>query len=50
MNNPGELTPEEAFVERVKSARRSGAVLKARLITLKSDLPDAMVARLRRRR
>jgi Protein of unknown function (DUF4435) len=38
-----ELTPEEAFVERVKSARRGGVVLKARLISLRSDLPDAIV-------
>ena len=36
-------TPEEAFVEQVRLARRSGAVLKAKLITLRSDLPEAIV-------
>ena len=36
-------TPEETFVERVKSARRSAAVFKAKLITLRSDLPDGTI-------
>jgi hypothetical protein len=36
-------TSEEAFVERLKLARQSGAVLKAKLITLRSDLPESIV-------
>jgi hypothetical protein len=43
MNNLGEPTPEEAFVEHLKTARRSSAVLKAGLIALRSELPDAIV-------
>jgi uncharacterized protein DUF4435 len=43
MSSSGGVTPEEAFVERVKAARQGSAVLKARLITLRSDLPDAIV-------
>ncbi len=43
MSSQGDLTPEEAFVERVKSARQGGVVLKARLINLRSDLPNAIV-------
>lgn len=43
MSSPAKVTPEEAFVERLKAARRSSAVLKAKLITLRSDLPDVMV-------
>ena len=37
------LTPEEIFLERVKAARSTSAVLKAKLITLKSDFPDTIV-------
>ncbi len=43
MTNADQVTPEEAFVERVKSARKSGAVLKATLISLRSALPDVTV-------
>jgi len=43
MNNEEEITPEEAFLEHLKSARRGGAVLKARLLGLRSNLPDAIV-------
>ena len=43
MSEAGAQSPEDAFVQRVKEARRSGAVLKARLITLRSDLPDATI-------
>src|SRR6516162_499595 len=35
--------PENAFVERLKSARTTSAVLKLKLITLKSGFPDALV-------
>ena len=43
MSSPDGLTPEEEFVERVKSARRGTVVLKAKLVSLRSDLPDAVV-------
>jgi hypothetical protein len=43
MSSPGGLTPEEEFVERVKSARRGTVVLKTRLVSLRSDLPDTVV-------
>lgn len=43
MSSSAGVTPEEAFVERLKSARRGAAVLKARLITLRSDIPEAIV-------
>lgn len=36
-------SPEEAFLERVKSSRQSGAVLKAKLITLRTDFPEAII-------
>jgi hypothetical protein len=36
-------TPEDAFLGRLKSARTTSAVLKARLITLKANFPDALV-------
>jgi hypothetical protein len=42
MSNPGELTPEDTLLSRMKSARRSGVVLKAKLITLRSDLPGVI--------
>jgi hypothetical protein len=38
MPNEKMLTPEEAYLDRVKSARATSAVLKARLITLRSTV------------
>lgn len=37
------LSPEEAFLRRVKSARTTSAVLKAKLLAFKSGFPDALV-------
>lgn len=43
MTDVSHVSAEEAYVERVKLARHSGAVLKAKLISLRSDSPEAIV-------